>query len=239
MFLLGTFPVLRSSDQFSRGTKNRVWETANFCNRERKRTNADLEDRIRKRRLPNVSPLGLHQLNKIRGEGVFHWWSPGGETFGNLRFLILSSKPAFVLFRSLLLSQIKKSYGFSRFNWQLSVQICTENQCNQASLMVFFANFMTEFCSTAVTMRPVWNLTFVIDQEVNAILALHSCFLKVHQFWDLHSLFHFKGFNNHFLSFFLTHPSAFLIFARVLLQMNYLTQSIFHLNRRQAGRVVL
>ena len=49
---------------------------------------------------------------------LFHWWSPSGETFGNLRSLILSSKSAFVLFRSLLLSQIKKSYGFSRFNWQ-------------------------------------------------------------------------------------------------------------------------
>ena len=42
-----------------------IWDS----NRERKRTNADLEDRIRKRRLPNVSPLGFHQWNKIRGEG--------------------------------------------------------------------------------------------------------------------------------------------------------------------------
>ena len=48
---------------------------------------------------------------------LFHWWSPSGETFGNLRSLILFSKSAFVLFRSLLLSQIKKFYGFSRFNW--------------------------------------------------------------------------------------------------------------------------
>ena len=37
---------------------------------------------------------------------LFRWWSPSGETFGNLRSLILSSKSAFVLFRSLLPSQI-------------------------------------------------------------------------------------------------------------------------------------
>ena len=36
-------------------------------NRERNRTNADLEDKIRERRWPNVWPLGLHQWNKIRG----------------------------------------------------------------------------------------------------------------------------------------------------------------------------
>ena len=35
-------------------------------NRERRRTNADLENKIRERRLPNVSPLGLHQWNKIK-----------------------------------------------------------------------------------------------------------------------------------------------------------------------------
>ena len=57
------------------------------------------------------------QTNFVRLPRIlFHWWSPSGETFGNLRSLILSSKSAFVLFRSLLLSQIKKSYGFSRFN---------------------------------------------------------------------------------------------------------------------------
>ena len=40
-----------------------IWDS----NRERKRTNADLEDKIRERRWLNVSPLGLHQWNKIRG----------------------------------------------------------------------------------------------------------------------------------------------------------------------------
>ena len=38
-------------------------------NRERRRTNADLENKIRERRLPNVSPLGLHQWNKIKRGG--------------------------------------------------------------------------------------------------------------------------------------------------------------------------
>ena len=38
-----------------------------WTNRERKRTSADLEDKIRERRWSNVSPLGLHQWNKIRG----------------------------------------------------------------------------------------------------------------------------------------------------------------------------
>ena len=40
-----------------------IWHS----NRERKRKNADLEDKIRERRWPNVLPLGLHQWNKIRG----------------------------------------------------------------------------------------------------------------------------------------------------------------------------
>ena len=53
---------------------------------------------------------------------LFHWWSPSGKTFGNLRFLILSSKSAFVLFRSLLLSQIKKSYGFPHLQKHLRAQ---------------------------------------------------------------------------------------------------------------------
>ena len=92
-----------------------IWDS----NRERKRTKADLENKIRERRLPNVSSLGLYQWNKIRGPLIlFHWWSPSDETFGNLRSLILFSKSAFVLFRSLFLSQIKKFYGFSRLKMQ-------------------------------------------------------------------------------------------------------------------------
>ena len=57
-------------------------------NRERRRTNADLENKIRERRLPNVSPLGLHQWNKIKRALLilFHWWSPCGETF---EFLVI------------------------------------------------------------------------------------------------------------------------------------------------------
>ena len=90
-----------------------LFETATENENEKSRfREKDKRTKIAKRL---ISPLGLHQWNNIRGPRIlFHWWSPSGETFGNLRSLILFSKSAFVFFRSLLLSQIKKFYGFSR-----------------------------------------------------------------------------------------------------------------------------
>ena len=120
--LCGRFCVLMSPHYWSRNGWSSwlcfyMYFFIRDSNRERRRTNADLENKIRERRLPNVSPLGLHQWNKIKRALLilFHWWSPSGETFGNLRSLILFSKSAFVLLRSLLLSLMKKFYGFSRF----------------------------------------------------------------------------------------------------------------------------
>ena len=94
---------------------------------------------------------------------LFHWWSPSGETFGHLRSLILSSKSAFVLFRSLLLSQIKKSYGFSRFNWwygtmglHLKLLIHTVGTCVACQCVVFIATGRWVFSSDNILLFPAY-----------------------------------------------------------------------------------
>ena len=46
------------------------------------------------------------------------------------------------------------------------VQLCTENQCNQATLMAFYTYFATEFFHTVFIRRSVLPGTLRRDQKV-------------------------------------------------------------------------
>ena len=49
---------------------------------------------------------------------------------------------------------------------QFYVQLCTENQCNRATLMAFYTNFATEFFHTVLTRRSVLKGILRRDQKV-------------------------------------------------------------------------
>ena len=49
---------------------------------------------------------------------------------------------------------------------QFSVQLCTEKQCNLATLMAFLTNFATNFFHTVFTRRTVSDWTLRRDQKV-------------------------------------------------------------------------
>ena len=46
------------------------------------------------------------------------------------------------------------------------VQLCIENQCNQATLMAFYTNFATDFFHTVFARRSVLKGTLRRDQKV-------------------------------------------------------------------------
>ena len=49
---------------------------------------------------------------------------------------------------------------------QFFVQLCTENQCNRATLMAFYTKFATKFFHTVFTRRSVLKGTVRRDQKV-------------------------------------------------------------------------
>ena len=51
----------------------------------------------------------------------------------------------------------KKLWNWTQRNGQFYVQLCTENQCNRATLMVFYTNLTTEFFYTGLIRRSVLN----------------------------------------------------------------------------------
>ena len=66
-------------------------------------------------------------------------------------------------------SKVKRKRKFGKWtqrNGRSNVQLCTENQCNQATLMAFYTNFATEFFPTVFTRRSVLKGTLRRDQKV-------------------------------------------------------------------------
>ena len=60
----------------------------------------------------------------------------------------------------------RKMWKWTQRNGQFYVQLCTENQCNQATLMAFYTNLATEFFHTVFTRRSALKGTLRRDQKV-------------------------------------------------------------------------
>ena len=60
----------------------------------------------------------------------------------------------------------RKLWKWTQRNGQFYVQLCTENQCNRATLMAFYTNFATEFFHRVFTRRFILKGTLRRDQKV-------------------------------------------------------------------------
>ena len=76
------------------------------------------------------------------------------------------------------------------------MQLCTENQCNRATLMAFYTNFASEFFHTVFTRRFVLKGTLRRDQKVIFVKSPNSSPVVVQDPLDL-SFWSFLTFLHH------------------------------------------
>ena len=83
--------------------------------------------------------------------------------------------------------QKRKLWEWTQRNGQFYVQLCTEHQCNQATLMAFYTNFATEFFHMVFTRRSVLKGT-LIKNRANSDFRQKSNFYSTFTYYGSRKL---------------------------------------------------